>query len=27
VLQNFEPLKDLPAPVQADEASESQQQM
>jgi len=27
VLQDFEPLKSLPAPVQADEASESQQQM
>ena len=26
VLQNFEPLKSLPAPVQADEASETQQQ-
>jgi anti-sigma factor RsiW len=26
VLQNFEPLKDLPAPAQADDASESQQQ-
>ena len=27
VLQNFEPLKDLPAPVQSDDASGSQQQM
>jgi anti-sigma factor RsiW len=27
VLQNFEPLKDLPAPVQADDASDSQQHM
>jgi hypothetical protein len=27
VLQNFEPLRDLPAPVQADDASGSQQQM
>ena len=27
VLQNFEPLKDLPAPVQADDVSGSQQQM
>jgi len=26
VLQNFEPLKDLPAPAQADDASDSQQQ-
>jgi len=27
VLQNFEPLKDLPGPVQADEASDTQKQM
>ncbi|MGB9436241.1 MAG: zf-HC2 domain-containing protein [Candidatus Acidiferrum sp.] len=27
VLSNFEPLKELPPPVQAEEASESQQQM
>lgn len=27
VLSNFEPLKELPPPVQADEASDSQQQM
>jgi Putative zinc-finger len=27
VLSNFEPLKELPPPVQADEASETQQQM
>jgi anti-sigma factor RsiW len=27
LLQNFEPLKELPAPVQADEASDTQKQM
>jgi len=26
VLQNFEPLKTLPAPVQADDASDTEQQ-
>jgi hypothetical protein len=25
VLQNFEPLKDLPSPVQSEDASDSQQ--
>ena len=27
VISNFEPLKELPAPVQADQASDSQQPM